>query len=70
MRKVKLRGLERDSLVKRTVYPEIPTRVEHSLVRQNVAAADSRNGGLGWRPHLRGGHGSFPTMRSMGRPRG
>ena len=45
---VTLRGLERDGLVRRTVYPEIPPRVEYSLTPLGSTLRQLIRGLVGW----------------------
>ena len=45
---VTLRGLERDGLVARTVYPEIPPRVEYSLTALGVTLRQHLRGLVAW----------------------
>ena len=45
---VTLRGLERDGLVVRTVYPEIPPRVEYSLTPLGSTLRQLIRGLVGW----------------------
>jgi DNA-binding HxlR family transcriptional regulator len=45
---VTLRGLERDGLVKRTVYPEIPPRVEYSLTPLGITLRQHIRGLVTW----------------------
>jgi len=45
---VTLRGLERDGLVVRTVYPEIPPRVEYALTPLGVTLRQHIRGLVGW----------------------
>ena len=45
---VTLRGLERDGLVKRIVYPEIPPRVEYSLTPLGSTLRQLIRGLVGW----------------------
>src|ERR1051326_6218336 len=47
-----LRGLERDGLVTRTVFPEIPPRVEYELTRLGTTLLDPIQGLTEWAaPH-------------------
>lgn len=51
---VTLRGLERDGLVARTVYPEVPPRVEYSLTPLGVTLRQILRGLVAWAgDHLR-----------------
>ncbi|MEU8709088.1 helix-turn-helix domain-containing protein [Streptomyces sp. NPDC048565] len=43
-----LRGLERDGLVRRTVYAEVPPRVDYRLTEPGAALRDTVNGMCGW----------------------
>ena len=43
-----LRGLERDGLVRRTVYPSIPPRVEYDLTRQGRTLLEPINALVAW----------------------
>lgn len=43
-----LRGLERDGLVSRTVYPTVPPRVEYALTRLGTEVGDLVHGLGGW----------------------
>jgi DNA-binding HxlR family transcriptional regulator len=45
---VTLRGLERDGLVKRRVYPEVPPRVEYSLTALGATLRQLVTGFLTW----------------------
>ena len=45
---VTLRGLERDGLVERTVYPEVPPRVEYSLTPLGVTLRQIVRGLVAW----------------------
>ena len=45
---VTLRGLERDGLVARTVYPEIPPRVEYAMTPLGVTLRQHIRGLVGW----------------------
>ena len=45
---VTLRGLERDGLVARTVYPEVPPRVEYSLTPLGVTLRQILRGLVAW----------------------
>lgn len=48
---VTLRGLERDGLIKRTVYPVIPARVEYSLTPLGESLLDTLKELLAWSVH-------------------
>ncbi len=43
-----LRGLEEDGVVTRTVYPEVPPRVEYALTELGQALCPVLDGILGW----------------------
>ncbi len=43
-----LRGLERDGLVKRTVYPTVPPRVDYSLTPLGATLIEPLRGLAGW----------------------
>ncbi|MFJ6854417.1 winged helix-turn-helix transcriptional regulator [Streptomyces sp. NPDC091271] len=43
-----LRGLERDGLVRRTVYAEVPPRVDYRLTEAGAALRDTVNGMCAW----------------------
>ncbi|MFF8903116.1 winged helix-turn-helix transcriptional regulator [Streptomyces lydicus] len=43
-----LRGLERDGLVHRTVYAEVPPRVDYRLTEAGAALRDTVNGMCAW----------------------
>ena len=43
-----LRGLERDGLVERTVYPTVPPRVEYTLTEAGQALRQTIYGMCGW----------------------
>ena len=45
---VTLRGLERDGLVTRVVYPEVPPRVEYSLTRLGKTLRELVRGLVKW----------------------
>src|SRR6266852_5274560 len=45
---VTLRGLERDGLVKRIVYPQVPPRVEYSLTRLGATLLQLVGGLVEW----------------------
>src|SRR5262245_6075681 len=45
---VTLRGLERDGLVARTVYPEVPPRVEYTLTRLGKTLRQLVRGLIDW----------------------
>ena len=45
---VTLRGLERDGLVARTVYPEVPPRVEYSLTPLGITLRQTIRGLVAW----------------------
>ena len=51
---VTLRGLERDGLVRRTVYPEVPPRVEYALTPLGATLREIVRGLVRWSgAHLR-----------------
>ncbi|MFJ4841319.1 winged helix-turn-helix transcriptional regulator [Streptomyces sp. NPDC088746] len=43
-----LRGLERDGVVRRTVYAEVPPRVDYRLTEAGAALRDTVNGMCAW----------------------
>ena len=45
---VTLRGMERDGLVKRTVYPEVPPRVEYNLTKLGATVRQLVRGLVEW----------------------
>ncbi|GAA1886097.1 winged helix-turn-helix transcriptional regulator [Actinomadura bangladeshensis] len=45
---VTLRGLERDGIVTRTVYPVVPPRVEYSLTPMGATLMDAANTLVDW----------------------
>jgi DNA-binding HxlR family transcriptional regulator len=45
---VTLRGLERDGLVERTIYPEVPPRVEYALTRLGKTLRELIRGLVRW----------------------
>ncbi|HKC82027.1 MAG TPA: helix-turn-helix domain-containing protein [Gemmatimonadaceae bacterium] len=45
---VTLRGMERDGLVKRTVYPEVPPRVEYTLTKLGATLRQLVRGLVEW----------------------
>lgn len=45
---VTLRGLERDGIVTRTVYPVVPPRVEYSLTPMGATLMDAVKALVGW----------------------
>ena len=45
---VTLRGLERDGLIARTIYPEVPPRVEYSLTPLGATLRQHIRGLVGW----------------------
>lgn len=45
---VTLRGLERDGLVERTIYPEVPPRVEYTLTRLGRTLRELVRGLVKW----------------------
>lgn len=51
---VTLRGLERDGLVERTIYPEVPPRVEYTLTKLGKTLRELVRGLVKWSgAHLR-----------------
>ena len=45
---VTLRSLETDGLITRTIYPEVPPRVEYALTASGVSLMPHLNGLVGW----------------------
>jgi DNA-binding HxlR family transcriptional regulator len=45
---VTLRGLERDGLVERTIYPEVPPRVEYTLTKLGRTLRELVRGLVKW----------------------
>lgn len=72
---VTLRGLERDGLVTRTIYPEIPPRVEYSLTELGMTLRQLVRGMVKWsEAHLgevdtaRAAYDSRQSKRGAGPP--
>ena len=50
---VTLRGLERDGLVSRTVYPVVPPRVDYTLTELGQSLSETINNLVDWAEHNR-----------------